>query len=59
MYALLGFFLSAYLAVPILGVAIVGLIAAAIMYMNITEKSAQPAVALAAESNGGVIDDDE
>lgn len=60
MYALMGFFLAAYLKVPVLGVAIVGLIAAAIMYMNITKSAPAPAVAAAApQVEGGVIDDDE
>lgn len=61
MYALLGFFLAAYLSVPVLGVAIVGLIAAALMYYNLTKKTAQP-VAVATASAGeieGTIEDDE
>lgn len=62
MYALLGFFLAAYLKVPVLGVAIVGLVAAALMYNNLNSNAAQPSVAAAGVSAGdieGTIDDDE
>ena len=63
MFALLGFFLAAYLKVPILGVAIVGLIAAALKYYELVSASAQVAPAAAAVSTGsdieGTIDDDE
>ena len=60
MFALLGFFLAAYLQVPVLGVAIVGLIAAAIKYANLTS-APQLAVASAPVAGDleGTIDDDE
>lgn len=61
MFALLGFFLAAYLGVPVLGVAIVGLIAAALKYYDLTSNAnVQPAVAVAAAGEiEGTIDDDE
>lgn len=61
MFALLGFFLAAYLGVPVLGVAIVGLIAAALKYYDlISNANVQPAVAVAAAGEiEGTIDDDE
>lgn len=61
MFALLGFFLAAYLGVPVLGVAIVGLVAAALKYYDLTSNaSAQPSVAVASAGEiEGTIDDDE
>lgn len=61
MFALLGFVLVAYLNVPVLGCALIGLVAAAIMYAQFVEKqkTAAPVVAAAASAEGGVIDDDE
>lgn len=61
MFALLGFFLAAYLGVPVLGVAIVGLIAAALKYYDLTSNAnVQSAVAVAAAGEiEGTIDDDE
>lgn len=59
-FAVLGFFLAAYLNVPIMGVAIVGLIAAGVQYMGITKNAqAAPAPAAAVSTQGGVIEDDE
>lgn len=60
MFALLGFVLVAYLKVPVLGCALIGLVAAAIMYAQFVEKQKAPvAVAAAAPVEGGIIDDDE
>lgn len=57
-YALLGFVLAAYLNVPMLGVALVGLAFAAVKYYEFTQQ--KPAVAaVAASTEGGTIDDDE
>ncbi|WP_085830987.1 PTS mannose/fructose/sorbose/N-acetylgalactosamine transporter subunit IIC [Collinsella vaginalis] len=66
MFALLGFFLAAYLKVPVLGVAIVGLIAAGLKYAELIKAPAQPVLAAAApvavsadSTIEGTIDDDE
>lgn len=60
MFALLGFFLAAYLNVPVLGVAIIGLIAAALKYYDLTSHAVQPVAATAsAVQIEGTIDDDE
>lgn len=63
MFALLGFFLAAYLKVPILGVAVVGLIAAGIMYKNLKDADAtKAAMQVAGPSTAqfeGTIEDDE
>lgn len=56
-YALLGFVLAAYLSVPMLGVALVGLAFAAVKYYELTQQ--KPVVAVAASTEGGTIDDDE
>ena len=57
-YALIGFVLAAYLSVPMLGVALVGLAFAAVKYYEFTQQ--KPAVAaVAASTEGGTIDDDE
>ena len=64
MYTLLGFFLAAYLKVPILGVAIVGLVAAAILYTNLVKAQNQRVVVTSsgeasATDDKGMIEDDE
>lgn len=56
-YVLAGFVASAYLNVPMLGVAFIGLIAAAIVYNNSSEKVAYPAANSIPE--GDTIEDDE
>lgn len=56
-YALLGFVLSAYLGVPMLGVALVGLVFAAVKYFDF--KSVPAAVSAMTDIGGGTIDDDE
>lgn len=59
-FALLGFVLASYLKVPMLGVALVGLVAAAIMYQQAGKAPAAEAVAVAAPETGkGIIDEDE
>lgn len=56
-FALLGFVLAAYLKVPMLGVALVGLVFAAVMFQQF---KAKPVAAVAASSSEkGIIDDDE
>ena len=57
-YALLGFVLAAYLKVPMLGIALVGLVFAAVKYAEFTQKPVA-AVAAASTTEGGTIDDDE
>ncbi|WP_075887238.1 PTS mannose/fructose/sorbose/N-acetylgalactosamine transporter subunit IIC [Companilactobacillus crustorum] len=42
-YLIAGYFLAAYLKIPMMGIAIVGVIAAMIYYNNISNKVAQPA----------------
>lgn len=56
-YVLAGFVASAYLNVPMLGVAFIGLIAAAIVYNKRNEQAANPAVSTIQE--GDTIEDDE
>lgn len=60
MFALLGYFFVAYLQVPVLGTAIIGVIAAALVYMQMTNQAA-PAVAAQANavSESTTIEDDE
>ncbi len=59
-FALLGFVLAAYLKVPMLGVALFGLVFAAVKYAEFTQKpAAAPVAAAASSTEGGTIDDDE
>ena len=54
MYAIAGFVAATYLKVPMLGVALVGLVAAGVAYA----RSDEPAVS-AVVNEGGTIEDDE
>lgn len=56
-FALLGFVLAAYLHVPMLGVALIGLVFAVVMFQQF--KSKPVAVVATAGSGKGIIDDDE
>lgn len=53
-YAVAGFVAATYMSVPMLGVALIGLVAAGIAYMK-----ADASVAVAANNEGGTIEDDE
>jgi PTS system mannose-specific IIC component len=57
MYTLLGFVLASYLGLPVLAVALIGLVVAAVTFI---QKKEQPAlVAANTVENGGTIEDDE
>lgn len=56
MYAIAGFVAATYLKVPMLGIALVGLVAAGIAYMR---KDAVAVVGASSNNEGGTIEDDE